>query len=505
MKKNFWFLIFSIITLNSISATAGVWYVRPEGGKYNLENGTSFENAWDGLSNIKWGDGGIEAGDTLYICGSHGSQTLEIGADGGLGKEITIRGDFATKPGAIGHQSIEDAVSINGRKYLIFIGLTIRDSRSGISGTNGCQNIIIDNCTFRGHQRRGLAFSSKNPLQYVQNIWIRNCTFTNIGGWGDTKAKSLGFIGYTRNTLTEDCSFEGNGVTRGVDGILFENNTGDGSNHVVRRCRFSGHDENSIDLKHVVESSAGEGRTLIYENDFSGSNGREIVIHHGTQGIDIFRNRFHDGRHGIGVVLHKGADNSSGDLRIFYNLFYDLSMTVLQDGYAEGIGQNSFINNTCYNIGYDNNYLYSITINTNNWVIKNNIFYHLSQGRSQAICIRFLENVDMRTVQLDNNCYVINKDDFTYRLPDDTYKTVSELEPSGILANPKFTKLSIRDFSLQHSSPCIDTGVHINGLHPTTDIQGLRAGIGKGIDIGAIETFTMAPQPPANIRVGTGG
>ena len=47
------------------------WYVRPAGGSYGSENGTSYANAWDGLLNVRWGTGGVQPGDTLWVCGLH--------------------------------------------------------------------------------------------------------------------------------------------------------------------------------------------------------------------------------------------------------------------------------------------------------------------------------------------------------------------------------------------------------------------------------------------------
>ena len=31
------------------------WYVRPSGGSYGTEDGTSYDNAWDGFTNIVLG------------------------------------------------------------------------------------------------------------------------------------------------------------------------------------------------------------------------------------------------------------------------------------------------------------------------------------------------------------------------------------------------------------------------------------------------------------------
>jgi hypothetical protein len=63
------------------------WYVRPlvdrdkavddlvnqvaDQGVYGRQDGTSYEDAFNGIPNIKWGEGGVEAGDTLYVCDTH--------------------------------------------------------------------------------------------------------------------------------------------------------------------------------------------------------------------------------------------------------------------------------------------------------------------------------------------------------------------------------------------------------------------------------------------------
>jgi len=63
------------------------WYVRPlvetdwstdslnnpitDEGVYGSQDGTSYANAWNGIDSIKWGEDGVEAGDTLHICGTH--------------------------------------------------------------------------------------------------------------------------------------------------------------------------------------------------------------------------------------------------------------------------------------------------------------------------------------------------------------------------------------------------------------------------------------------------
>lgn len=93
--------------------SGSAYYVRPYGGSYGAENGTSYADAWDGLGSVVWGAGGVGAGDTLYVCGTHpspdhmvggapvnGHTSLAIGASGAVGAPITIRGDYPVTPAA---------------------------------------------------------------------------------------------------------------------------------------------------------------------------------------------------------------------------------------------------------------------------------------------------------------------------------------------------------------------------------------------------------------------
>jgi len=108
--------IIIIVTLSlvwlilSTDAAASEWFVRPAGGNYGSEDGTSYENAWDGLLNVVWGAGGVEADDTLYICGLHlrtyaGSPQWEIIGPVTSGtsdsNRVTIRGDYPGDQGII--------------------------------------------------------------------------------------------------------------------------------------------------------------------------------------------------------------------------------------------------------------------------------------------------------------------------------------------------------------------------------------------------------------------
>ena len=101
-KSLFITMLLSYLIAN-IPLYAATWYVRPANGEYGAEDGTSYENAWDGLKSVVWGPGGVEAGDTLYICGLHlrtrtSGSAWEIFRPGVSGSDensrIIIRGDY---------------------------------------------------------------------------------------------------------------------------------------------------------------------------------------------------------------------------------------------------------------------------------------------------------------------------------------------------------------------------------------------------------------------------
>lgn len=90
------------------------WFVRPYGSGISTKNGQSYETAWEGLNTVVWGTGGVQAGDTLWICDTHGyhpslshdtslyaATRLTVGVSGTSEARITIRGDYPGHPGIV--------------------------------------------------------------------------------------------------------------------------------------------------------------------------------------------------------------------------------------------------------------------------------------------------------------------------------------------------------------------------------------------------------------------
>jgi hypothetical protein len=110
MKKLLLILIFLVIPSLSWGAS---FYARPQAAStYGTEAGTSYANAWNGLDAVVWGEGGLNAGDTLYVCGHHSGVTsngwsnnaftkIVVAGSGSAGQPITISGACPNDQGYI--------------------------------------------------------------------------------------------------------------------------------------------------------------------------------------------------------------------------------------------------------------------------------------------------------------------------------------------------------------------------------------------------------------------
>jgi PKD repeat protein len=107
-KTVFFLLLFILASILS----AVDYYVRPAGGNYGLENGINYANAWDGLVNVKWGAGGVQPGDTLWVCGLHvynmtntgnmaSRADIDVISGTSESSRVIIRGDYPGDPGIV--------------------------------------------------------------------------------------------------------------------------------------------------------------------------------------------------------------------------------------------------------------------------------------------------------------------------------------------------------------------------------------------------------------------
>ena len=90
----------------TVNATTG--HPIPTAGVYGLQNGTDYADAWNGLTSIVWGPGGVSSNDTLYVCGTHIYKIqFMVGAVNAQAvtligsSHLTIRMDWPGDPGTL--------------------------------------------------------------------------------------------------------------------------------------------------------------------------------------------------------------------------------------------------------------------------------------------------------------------------------------------------------------------------------------------------------------------
>lgn len=169
------------------------WYVRPDSSHSGTRNGTTYTTAWGGWSEIVWGGGGVSAGDTLYVCGSHlYSSTITVGSHGGTASSRTIiRGDASEADGKI---------TFVGNVYLQSDKAnTIIRNLQVVAGTSNCIFIVdtATNCDYIYNTFISKAANAALSLYAAAgqdhiDVLIDNNTFTCSGdGMSSGKAAAL--------------------------------------------------------------------------------------------------------------------------------------------------------------------------------------------------------------------------------------------------------------------------------------------------------------------------
>lgn len=158
------------------------WYVRPDTSHSGTRNGTSYAAAWGGWSEIVWGASGVNAGDTLYVCGNHAyAASIAVGTHGATSdaNRVTIRGDYAASPGVISLNTVGwfDA----GKSYTTLKALTFNGGAPGyqciyLSASAG---FVVNGCTFAG---------GYDGVTLASNVAFTSCSIINNTMYGQDNA-----------------------------------------------------------------------------------------------------------------------------------------------------------------------------------------------------------------------------------------------------------------------------------------------------------------------------
>lgn len=193
------------------------WYVRPSGGSYGTEDGTSYANAWDGFSNIVWAS--ILPGDTLWVAGSH-DEKLVVAASGLVTKYIYIKSVVADPYTITGALTRDFCIDAQDESYIEFDGGTLTSAIDSClylrNGTYIVRNVTATTATGVG-------------AQAFQNETGCIATYYNCSGLNSTD-DSLS-LHDNAIVVAYDCTFTGS--AQGINGIGT-------SSFTAHRCTFAG-------------------------------------------------------------------------------------------------------------------------------------------------------------------------------------------------------------------------------------------------------------------------
>jgi len=494
---------------------AGTWYV--DNLATGSRTGASWANAWPNFASIKWGTGGVTAGDTLYISGGLISktykETLTVGASGTAGNVITI-----STGQDLGHNG---QVIIDGGSYARSYGIRIASkSFIKITGKVGTSQ----NMRVTGFADGGVVFD------------------------GNMNNLEIAYLESDHNGNTSD--------RHGIDGVLQLQANYASSIH---NCHI--HD-NYQDAIHIVQNNNGAatqfGSFLIYSNllDNYNDDGMELAI-----GADIYDNEigpriasggrghpdgiqfynsyvkiYNNYFHGAVITSDPGNTNSNifcdslidmsavpSHIQIFNNLIVEnatpgngevhraIAMKFAEPGIA-GANDILILNNTIVGVPFFGLSLTFGSLGTgaiSNIVIENNIFkdvgatnpvaYTLERGNGT---ITYGSHGSGADVTVDyNNVYAssakyttsVQWGDSSYTFAN--YKTVSKSDTNGFVGNPMLSSL----FGLLTGSPAIHAGVSQSAIFSIDKTGSTRTG---AWDIGAFSSSaTSTTHPPSNATI----
>lgn len=156
-------------------------YVRPDTSHSGTRDGTSFETAWGGWSEINWV--GLAAGDTLYVCGTFLiASTISIGAhNGSTTQRVIVSGNYSGVPGVITITAGGGVFLSSSRANTEISNLTINANASNcIFIASSASNCVYKNNTFNaGSAGAALSFSGATGQDH-QDVLIEGNTFNSL-------------------------------------------------------------------------------------------------------------------------------------------------------------------------------------------------------------------------------------------------------------------------------------------------------------------------------------
>jgi len=346
-------------------------------------------------------------------------------------------------------------IYLEGSQYLQFIGLNFTCSGTsdgaGVWGENGCNYIVLQNCTFTGDAWGGIIFTGATDT----NLTITGCT------------------------CNKNCSTNVNAS------IVLQNcNT-----FTINHCKVS----NPIYAARCCINPIASSNGTIYDNTVFGATSMGIYVNAqigNTSNISIYDNLCYDNLQGGIDLCSESGTYAISNINIYNNVIYGNGRGFRVDEYRSETYNFSFINNTLYNNDSAGGEIYitSTPPELNNCIIRNNIIYSLTSG---VYAIDLSGDPSSTNITIDHNLFYNSSGSWNST----NILGISYLKGNPLLADPT------ANFALQSGSIAIGAGSPTDA--PTTDYIGATRA--NQPCIGAYEYQTNASVPPTVTTTGSFG
>jgi VCBS repeat-containing protein len=439
---------------------------------YVATNGSDSNPGTDALpfKTIQKAANTVAAGDTVYIRTGTYNEFVDIESSGTENNYITFMNYNSESVTLTGGGTQDSVIYIETQNYIRIKGLTIRSTTWGSIVISGCNDIIVEDCTFI----HDTAESESGAIMLY-----------------DDTEKCL----IQRNNFHITAPYQENNQHavyrwRAGGGHVFRHNTIDTANNALQDGWGGGPE----DVTGYSQDSDLYGNTII------GANDDGLQPEGGNVNVRVWNNRIENGLMGIG-----SCPTLLGPIYIFRNVIINKNFySESGGGGMYKLGDSSYgriysYHNTYYTT-QDSHNGYTVTNGGfGNMVSRNNIIH---AGR---YVIEFGHTFDIEDHDFDyDNLYTTDPDRFVKwgdwkPLSLDAFQSGSGQEPNGMSANSQFANPDSGDFTLQETSPCIDKGTILLGFNDANSPWPYK---GLAPDLGAYEYDSGAPtnDPPVAVN-----
>lgn len=451
---------------------------------YVATNGSDSNPGTDALpfKTIQKAANTVAAGDTVYIRTGTYNEFVDIESSGTENNYITFINYNGESVTLTGGGTLDTVIYIETQNYIRIKGLTIRSTTWGSIVISGCNDIIVEDCTFI----HDTAQSESGAIMLYDGT--EKCLIQ----------RNIFHITSPNQVDNQHAVYR----WRAGGGHVFRHNTVDTANNALQDGWGGGPE----DVTGYSQDSDLYGNTII------GANDDGLQPEGGNVNIRVWNNRIENGLMGIG-----SCPALLGPIYIFRNVIIN------KDFYSESGGGGMYkLGDSSYGriYSYHNTY-YTTQDSHNGYTVTNGGFGNMV-SRNNIIhagryTIEFGHDYDIEDHDFDyDNLYTTDPDRFVKwgdwkPLSLDAFQSGSGQESHGMSTDSKFANPAGGDFTLQETSPCIDKGVIIPGFN---DANSPWPYSGTAPDLGAYEydsgaaVDTTPPvrsngQPTGDLAAGT--